>query len=79
MQPEDLALFENISIVADLDHYRSQILNVIDRPDCGDGLDDDGDGLVDFPDDPGCVDAFDDSSPVLRWSAITDSMTMATS
>jgi hypothetical protein len=24
-------------------------------PDCSDGVDDDGDGLVDFPDDPGCA------------------------
>jgi len=27
---------------------------------CSDGLDDDGDGLVDFPDDPGCFDADSD-------------------
>ncbi len=60
-QPLDLALFENISIIVDLDHYRSQILSVIDQPDCSDGLDEDGDGLVDFPDDPGCDDAFDNS------------------
>ena len=26
-------------------------------PNCSDGFDDDGDGLVDFPDDPGCQDA----------------------
>jgi cysteine-rich repeat protein len=26
---------------------------------CADGADDDGDGLADFPDDPGCVDAVD--------------------
>jgi hypothetical protein len=26
-------------------------------PECGNGVDDDGDGLVDFPDDPGCLDA----------------------
>ncbi len=64
-QPLNLALFENISIIVDLDHYRSQILSVIDQPDCADGLDEDGDGLVDFPDDPGCDDAFDSS----EWSA----------
>jgi hypothetical protein len=64
-QPSDLALFENISVIVDLDHYRSQILGVIDQPDCADGLDEDGDGLVDFPDDPGCDDAFDGS----EWSA----------
>jgi hypothetical protein len=27
------------------------------RPDCDDGYDDDGDGLRDYPDDPGCFDA----------------------
>jgi hypothetical protein len=27
---------------------------------CGDGLDNDGDGLIDFPDDPGCTDVNDD-------------------
>ena len=60
-QPLNLALFENTSFMVDLDHYRSQILSVIDQPDCADGLDEDGDGLVDFPDDPGCDDAFDNS------------------
>ena len=29
-------------------------------PQCSDGLDNDGDGLTDFPDDPGCTDAQDD-------------------
>jgi large repetitive protein len=28
---------------------------------CSDGVDNDGDGLIDFPDDPGCADANDDS------------------
>lgn len=27
---------------------------------CGDGIDNDGDGLVDFPDDPGCANVTDD-------------------
>jgi hypothetical protein len=27
------------------------------NPQCSDGIDNDGDGLVDFPDDPGCVNA----------------------
>ena len=31
------------------------------QSECSDGLDDDGDGLVDFPDDPGCDDALDRS------------------
>ena len=30
-------------------------------PACLDGVDNDGDGLIDFPDDPGCDDAFDTS------------------
>ena len=29
------------------------------QPQCSDGLDNDGDGLIDFPDDPGCTDASD--------------------
>lgn len=29
-------------------------------PECADGLDNDGDGLIDFPADPGCTDADDD-------------------
>jgi len=34
---------------------------------CGDGLDNDGDGLVDFPDDPGCTAASgDDEDPAPR-------------
>jgi hypothetical protein len=34
---------------------------------CGDGIDNDGDGLADFPNDPGCADALDASerSPAL--------------
>jgi formylglycine-generating enzyme required for sulfatase activity len=36
-------------------------------PDCSDGADNDGDGLADFPDDPGCADASDlsEHSPLL--------------
>ena len=30
------------------------------RPQCQDGLDDDGDGKIDFPDDPGCASPTDD-------------------
>ena len=48
-------------MVVDIAAYRSQILSVIDQPDCSDGLDEDADGLVDYPDDPGCEDAFDES------------------
>ncbi len=31
------------------------------KPQCSDGKDNDGDGLIDFPDDPGCTSAEDDS------------------
>ncbi len=30
-------------------------------PQCSDGIDNDGDGLIDFPDDPGCISTEDDS------------------
>jgi hypothetical protein len=58
-QPLSIALYDNVSLIADLDFYRSQILAVIDEPDCDDGLDEDGDGLVDYPEDPGCASALD--------------------
>jgi DNA-binding beta-propeller fold protein YncE len=32
-------------------------------PDCANGIDDDGDGFVDFPDDPGCFDAQSRENP----------------
>ena len=32
-----------------------------DAPECNDGVDNDGDGLTDFPEDPGCEDAVDTS------------------
>jgi hypothetical protein len=31
------------------------------NPQCSDGIDNDGDGSIDFPDDPGCVSANDDT------------------
>jgi len=58
-QPESTSLFGNTGLIVDLFAYRSDILAVIDQPDCDDGLDDDGDGLTDYPDDPGCSDADD--------------------
>jgi hypothetical protein len=36
------------------------------RGSCSDGLDDDGDGRVDFPDDPGCADAADATETALH-------------
>lgn len=59
-QPAGTALYGNVTFVADLDFYRTQILDVIDQPDCDDGIDEDADGLVDYPEDPGCTDPSDD-------------------
>ncbi len=53
-QPEDTSLYGNLGLYADLAVYRSQILSIIQQPSCSDGLDDDGDGLIDHPADPGC-------------------------
>jgi hypothetical protein len=58
-QPTNLALYGNGTIIADLSVYRAEILSVINTPTCNDGLDDDGDGLTDYPADPGCSSAND--------------------
>jgi hypothetical protein len=53
-QPAHTAIFGNTTFAADLSVYRDQIVARTRQPACRDGLDDDDDGLVDFPDDPGC-------------------------
>jgi hypothetical protein len=53
------ALYGNLTYAADLSRYLDQIREVTDVPACHDGLDQDGDGLVDYPDDPGCDDLLD--------------------
>jgi hypothetical protein len=58
-QPANTSLFGNAGYAADLFAYRNDILAVIDQPDCDDGLDEDADGLADFPADPGCSSPFD--------------------
>lgn len=60
-QPTSTSLFGNIGLIVDLYFYRDAILAVVDRPDCNDDLDEDGDGLVDYPADPGCASALDSS------------------
>jgi hypothetical protein len=35
------------------------VANGVRRPQCSDGLDNDGDGKIDYPADPGCTDALD--------------------
>ncbi len=59
-QPDNFVLFGNLTLAADLSVYRSEILSIISQPTCNDGLDEDGDGLVDYPADPGC-DSVSDS------------------
>jgi len=62
---KEAALLGNESWSAQLSDYRNQILGIIDSagPACSNGVDDDGDGLVDYradgSGDPGCHDAED--------------------
>ncbi len=58
-QPAYSSFYTNDGLAVDLFPYRSDILAAIDQPSCNDGLDDDGDGFTDFPNDPGCTDALD--------------------
>lgn len=60
-QPGYTSLYGNVGLIVDLYAYRDDILAITDRPDCADGLDEDRDGLVDFPSDPGCASASDSS------------------
>ncbi len=54
-QPAETTIYGNLTFAADLATYRDQIVAVASSPGCADGLDDDGDGLIDYPDDPGCT------------------------
>jgi len=60
-QPASTSLFGNLGLIVDLYAYRNDILAVVDRPDCNDGLDEDGDGFVDYPADLGCASSLDSS------------------
>jgi Trypsin-like peptidase domain len=66
-QPANSAFYGNRTYAVDLSSYRSAILVVTTKPACNDGIEDDGDGLVDFPNDPGCASAddLDERSPLL--------------
>jgi len=55
-QPAQTSLFGNQTLAVDLAVYRDQVQAVVAAP-CSNGVDDDGDGLVDFPEDPACFDA----------------------
>lgn len=60
-QPSNTSLFGNVGLIVDLHAYRDELLAVVDQPDCSDGLDDDGDGLIDHPEDLGCSSPSDTS------------------
>jgi len=51
-------LYGNVSYAIDLAAYRDQIIATV-RPECSDEAENDGDGEVDFPADPGCTSAED--------------------
>jgi hypothetical protein len=53
-QPANTSLYGNKLYAAALAFYRDDILAVIEEASCSDGLDDDGDGFTDYPDDPDC-------------------------
>ena len=52
------ALEGNVTYAIDLASYREQIIAVV-RPECSDEVENDGDGHIDFPNDPGCKSAED--------------------
>jgi hypothetical protein len=58
-QPANSAFYANTTYASDLAAYRDVILPIV-RPQCSDELDNDGDLLVDYPDDPDCNGVFDD-------------------
>jgi hypothetical protein len=60
-QPASTALHGNATSIVDLASYRDAILEIVQTPDCSNGLDDDGDGTIDAGADPGCSDALDTS------------------
>jgi hypothetical protein len=60
-QPASTSVFGNETWIVDIDAYQDAIASTIMQPDCDDGLDEDADGLIDYPDDPGCSSASDAS------------------
>ena len=54
--PGHTTTFGDVTYAADLSSYRDEIWRWT-RPACSNGLDDDGDGDVDFPDDRNCLSA----------------------
>ena len=60
-QPANTSLYGNKLYAAALSFYRDDILAVIEKASCSDGLDDDGDSFTDYPDDPDCLSPTDRS------------------
>lgn len=60
-QPEASTLFGNKTLIADLSRYREEIFTLTAAPACSDGFDDDLDGLIDHPADPGCASPADET------------------
>ncbi len=60
-QAPQTSFYTNATAAVDLSYYRTQILAYATKPACNDGLDDDLDGLIDHPTDPGC-DSLTDTS-----------------
>lgn len=58
-QPPGTSLYGGITYAADVASYRDQMVAII-RPACSNERDDDGDGRIDHPDDPGCTSSDDD-------------------
>lgn len=63
-QPSTTSIYGNELYAVDLSYYRDDILALIEQKSCSDGLDDDGDGFTDFPADPECANASDDSESI---------------
>lgn len=57
-QPYGTSLYGNLTWSADLSQYRDQLIEIT-RPECANEVDDDGDDLVDWPDDSGCSSELD--------------------
>lgn len=67
-KPAHSTTFGDLTYISNLSLYREEILRWT-RPRCANGLDDDGDGETDFPDDPDCISAYDEDerTRLARW------------
>ena len=59
-QPPDTGAVGDEGVATDADVPVDGDPDVAPRPACANGLDDDGDGAIDYPQDPGCTDAADE-------------------